>query len=820
MSDVFVADGVTVDISATNALPRRFAEKLGRVPTLSIEIRGDQPVVESSDPWMGKTLTWTHSSTLYFSGVIRSRTPSRHDGIGWVTTYQALGIRDLLDKFPLTDKTSGLDVSPFNCSIEDLVNYNAARAGRTVGQQLTDILTSTANAANLTAYGLGNLTLSMGVYSLPAATIADLAALTIVPPRPCYWTGERFGCALDGGLAANAPNVRQWTQPDGTLRFLDLTTFHSNNHTLTMGSDPIEPVEISRDVSDCAQRIEIRGAPLAKLAIFKLSNGSLVENFAWGSLTNAQAKTIPTNWTPASFKGTSASQDTGSCTDSSTTTFVVTSSNTAAFWASNYWDQTGTGAKGTLNLHSSTVPGVTSIWSGRITTNTALVAAGTSTITIDVAAPATSYDSYTISGLTAGASNVYRKYQIADTTLWPLVVAQTTYPEPFVSAGGGAATLTSTAMGAVYWPQSGSSPPYNMFPLPFVVDLSGNVVFLAPTYVVANNSVPADVWAAIPMNVAQNVVFSPQNTGSPAITPAYSGDSHTIEGLTDTLVCTMSDWRDPGQVAQVQAFADDWLKSIHDGAREGTVIHHGFYALALTFGMSLDIAGLKDDGTADTTGYEAAHIPVVGVSVEFSQGASDYEFEIEISSRRAHYSAEIFLRPERRFQSVGLGAGSDVMVAGSSASYDRAQQHIAAVSAEASAPVTAANDYAAARTDTAMGRPSADGGSNDGGDEVQGQGEAGGEAEGGGGNGLAPSKESARLAEKRAEGQAKRDKADDERRARVQKGRDDQSAAFQKSGDAREPNVSPDQVAKKRSDRQARIDDRHAANRDGGDDDE
>jgi hypothetical protein len=288
-------------------------------------------------------------------------------------------------------------------------------------------------------------------------------------------------------------------------------------------------------------------------------------------------------------------------------------------------------------------------------------------LTISTAAPNTGYTGYTISGLTSGASLTWRKYQIADSSLWPLVVAQSTYPQAFVNGGGGA-VMISTPMGAVFWPQSGSSPPYNMFPLPFTVDDSGNVVFVAPTYVCANNSVPADVWAAVPINTGPNQVFSPVNTGSPPVTPAYAGDSHTIEGLEDTLVVTMADWRDPGQVAQVQALADDWLKSTKDGVREGSVLYHGLWTPALSLGICLNI-GLVADGATGTSGWEAAYLPVVGWEVEFSQGPDDYVTTIECSSRRQHFSAEMFMRPERSMQAFGLASGSDsVQIGGTTSS--------------------------------------------------------------------------------------------------------------------------------------------------------
>jgi len=700
MSDVFLLAGATVTLADVDALPTRVRERFGQgPPTMTIQRRAIALVPESSDTWMGQTWAWSNSGTTYFTGVIRSRSVRRGE-VGWIIDYQAIGASDSLDKFPITDATTSLDVSPFNCAPEDLINYRPANAGRTVGQILTSVLTSLTNGANMLAYGLGGLTGPSGdVYVLPTATVTDLAALTIIPPKPVYVTGEKFGSALSGFLQAMAPNVRMWVQPDGTIRFLDLTTFAAAVQTLTMGVDPIEPTEISRDVGDCWQRVMIRGAPIAVMAIFKQSNGTLTQNFGYGSVSNAAAIT---GWVATDFSGTTASQDTGTCTMSSTTTVVVHSSSATATWPSDYWDQTSTGAHGTVNLYDTVNPGVTSIWTSPIVANGTLTAGGTCTLTLSVPAPVTTYDDYTISGLTAGASLTWRRYQIADSTLWPLVVAQSTYPQPFVNGGGGA-VMISTPMGAVFWPQSGSSPPYNMFPLPFQVDDSGNVVFVAPTYVCANNSVPADVWAAIPINTAPNQVFSPVNTGSPPTTPAYAGDSNTIEGLTDTLPVTMPDWRDPGQVAQVQALADDWLKSVQDGVREGEIVYHGLWTPALSFGICMNI-NLVADGTTGTSGWEAAFLPVVGYHVEFSQGPDDYLTTIVCSSRRAHYSAEMFLRPERSMRAFGLSSGSDAVQFGGMADTQHAYGDASAANAaNASSAMPSAQSINANMSDAGYG---------------------------------------------------------------------------------------------------------------------
>lgn len=696
MADTFTIGGTVLDLAATDTIPIRFRERLGSVPSLQLQRRGVQPPPDASDPWMGRSLTWAHDGTVHFSGVIRSRSPRRDDHCGWVIDYQAHGIRDLMDRFPLSDRTTGLDISWFNCHPEDLINYNAARAGRTVGQILTDVLTSVTNANNMAAYGLGGYTGLPTTPALPAATVADLTTMTVIPPRPTNVSGEKFGDALDGFLQKHAPNHRMWLKSDGTLRFLDLRSFPAS--TLTMGLDPIEPTELSRDIGDCFQRVLVRGAPIAVMFLFKLSDGSLVEDFAWGPNTNAAAKSA---WTIADFKGTTKGQDSGTCTCPSTTTVTVTSSNAATTWAANSWDQTATGIKGSINLSFGAGAGITSHWTARVVSNTALAAGGTSTLTLDAPLPITSYDKYTLSGMKSDASLVWRKYKLVDSSLWPLVVAQSTYPQAFVNAGGGA-TMTSAPMGAVLWHQSGTSPPDNMFPLPFTYDGNGRVIFAAPTYTVAQNAAPSDVWVLLPINTGPNRVASPVDVGG---VPQFAGTSHSVEGLADTLTVTMSDWRDPGQTSQIQAYADDLRDSVKDATIEGGVTYHGMYEGALTFGKALNVAGLRLDGTADTTGWEAAALPVVEVGLEWPQGADDYLTTMSASNRRAHYTAEMFLAPERQFQMIGFQGEGDYTAMGGAGAYEGALgSYTGAVAGAEQGNLAAGGDPLAQAYDTAAGQ--------------------------------------------------------------------------------------------------------------------
>jgi hypothetical protein len=364
-----------------------------------------------------------------------------------------------------------------------------------------------------------------------------------------------------------------------------------------------------------------------------------------GGYTNAQAKA---NWTEGQFNTPGAALDQGSCTCPSTTTIAVTSSSGSTSWGAGYWDQSH--QQGTISLYSSTVVDYTQIWSARVVACTPLAAGGTSTITIDNPLPHTSFDHYTITGLATGGSVVWTQYRIANTALWPRVTNQSTYPQPIINGTGGA-TLASTPIGIIFRGDGAT------FPLAFTYRYSdGTIHFISPTYTIANDAAPPDVWAYIPINTNPLQAISPADDVHGD--PQYSGTSSTMEGFRNTLVVTLDQWRDPGQLAQVLAYADDLLDSVKDTAVEGSVVYYGWYAAALTCGQALQVAGDDGDGSYATGWESIADLCVVEVEVEWTQRAGyPYRTTMRVSTRRMHYQPDMFLKPARSF--LPLGSSSD-----------------------------------------------------------------------------------------------------------------------------------------------------------------
>ena len=712
---------------------RLIAHTTRGLPSFTFAVRGGPLPAAGADPYMGRAATVTVDGTLRFRGRVESKQTRRVDGLGWCRTYQCLGSASDADWLPHTDSLDGgADTSVYNAASDNQSSsWLPSRAGRTVGQILTDVLTGVENATALDAMGLGAYT-TLSPPTLPSVTIDDLAALTIIPQAPVRFGGEKFETALRSFLGQWAPNHTHWWRPsDGALRVSDMRTYAEV--TFTMGTDAVLPTELDRDVSQCFTRVAVRGGRIADMASLSLANGGLDESlFAHSGLTTAQAKAafVPANFTrpglppgqaeaassltsdavtgvtvsdqgygyasapPVSFAGgggsgatatatlssgkvssiavdtggsgyttaprvvigapNPAQADAGSCTCPSTTSVTVTSSNPAARWGSNYWDW-DTGVRGTILLASSVTTGVTTFAQRRVVANTSLSPGGTSTLTLDRAVPHLDYDSYTLTGEVGTAANVYTLYQITDADVRANLAPQCTFPFAYRFSGGAGVTQTSTPLGTVLWaPHGDGLPPFEERSSGVVVDRgAGTVRFSSPTYQTAGYREPDDVRALVPVYMASNVAVSPADVDG---APQYAGTAHTEDGLERTLTVTLRDWRDPANLSAVQAYAADLLDSGKDAALSGTITHMGLYEGALTPGLAVSIAGDGYD-----TGWESAALPVVEGGLEWPVGGPIGLLTTMVcSNRRAHYSADVFMAPDRTGGALDLGGSLDL----------------------------------------------------------------------------------------------------------------------------------------------------------------
>ena len=134
---------------------------------------------------------------------------------------------------------------------------------------------------------------------------------------------------------------------------------------------------------------------------------------------------------------------------------------------------------------------------------------------------------------------------------------------------------------------------------------------------------------------------------------SYAGTLYTELGIQRTKTITCHDWTDYSNQSNMNLFASEFLDCVKNIVYEGTVPYHGLLTSLLTFGQSINIAG-----NGYTTGWESINCPVVQVDVDFHEaedGATTYDMQIHISSRRAPYTGDAFVRPHVVGQPFGSG---------------------------------------------------------------------------------------------------------------------------------------------------------------------
>jgi hypothetical protein len=197
-------------------------------------------------------------------------------------------------------------------------------------------------------------------------------------------------------------------------------------------------------------------------------------------------------------------------------------------------------------------------------------------------------------------------------------------------------------MGTVCYSLS-HSPPYSEASAPIEVDQgAGTVRFGYPTFLAAGSKPPDDVRALVPIWTGVNLAVYPADIAG---VPQYSGNTHTVEGLSQTLTVTVRAWRDPANLTAMTAYASDLLDSVKDPIVEGNVTYYGLYTPALTPGIALSIAG-----NGYTTGWESAAVAVIEAQIEWCTAPGqplNYVTTMRCSSRRAHFTDAAFAHPDR-----------------------------------------------------------------------------------------------------------------------------------------------------------------------------
>jgi hypothetical protein len=338
-----------------------------------------------------------------FQGVITD-CQSEHGPLGWGHAYTCESLKFLADRVPVTAvDNSGIQI--YNRTPLDEF-YTPSDAGLELGEIFRRILCIPATAQLLNAIGIGGYTGLPSSPVLPAVTLADLARLTIVPPRPVIFQGEGVMNAVDQETSQWMPKFFSEIQPDGIIRFKDssdtLTDFVPRTITCPSASglgDPVTAPRVQRSTRACATRLVLRGGPQVEVAILSLVDGTLAEVFTSGDKTA---------WNLTYFTAPKGATDYGIVTAVTANSATLQSQGALVTWAANFWSNNNA----VVSLSNSIGSLISQFETRLVTTNDALSAGGTSTVTWDASWPitATGYDKYRITGGSGGLNDTWRTY--------------------------------------------------------------------------------------------------------------------------------------------------------------------------------------------------------------------------------------------------------------------------------------------------------------------------------------------------------------------------------------------------------------------------
>src|SRR5438132_12461242 len=204
MAVILTIAGSTVDRAASRAILQhcRPYAKDG-YPTLSFA-RTIGALGSGPDPWDAQPVTLTQDGTLIFSGDTGSHLTHFDDRLGWVREWTCYGLAKRAEYIPVTDANTLTDTARFNLPGDD-PDFLGARAGRTMGQIVLDVLEMPPNSAALAAAGIGNYT-SAGTGAAATATIGAgaVASATVTAGGSGYTTAPAVVLAGGGGTGASA----------------------------------------------------------------------------------------------------------------------------------------------------------------------------------------------------------------------------------------------------------------------------------------------------------------------------------------------------------------------------------------------------------------------------------------------------------------------------------------------------------------------------------------------------------------------------------------------------------------------------------------
>ncbi len=541
------------------------------------------------------------------------------------------------------------------------------------------------------------------ISTLSAATISDLANLTVISPFVLTFCGERLLQNVESIIQTCHPNMWLHIDPAGNIRVFDQRV--TTNYTVTLGNPSGSPEpdgtygsrwmmpQLHRDLSDTYSQLIVRGdidvsgiylsvLPTSTTGTIvynsaltggtNVNTGGLYPDFAWGAYTSSSAAAAAYNPNSFVIQSLQGGQDQGSCTCSSTTQVVIQSTNTSLILAADQLDQNSGNLNAILTVTQSFATGIAQMFSTSVIANTSTTT-GNSTLTVAPPLPATTYTAYFLTFSSAAGNVVYRRYICTKPGVGAALQNYFPYPFAYKNADGTAAALTGGAMGMVLWSAAAGSCPYNWTggivnqtanqESDFGITVnpeSGTISFPRPTCQVYSSTgsvvPPSNVMAFVPIATGALTLTAPSGGG-------YAGTLYTVEGISRPKTITLRDWTQYGSNANIQTFANEQFDSIKDVVVEGSINYLGLATTYLTPGASVSITG-----QGYTTGFETLQtspmppgLPVASVEVIFNWGGqgTSYITTLHLSNRKQRYTGDVFVRPSATGQALGgeFGAG-------------------------------------------------------------------------------------------------------------------------------------------------------------------
>ena len=607
--------GGAVTLTTARIVIDRLTQTMDGVDVLEFHEFGSGPVPGQT---LHDEVEFTLDGTLRFHGEIaQCRTEFGENG--YVHAYVCLGYEYIANRIPITNPATGDGTYLFNLPSTD-PDYLASYSGLTLEAILTAVIED--HYTELDAIGVGPFTVGGEVTGNFATA---LTALDFTPSGAITVSGERLWQTLQGLLDQFAPQYRLHINPDGSMQLYDTTNL--DPVTLSSPDDWVEPPALSRDVSECATAVLIRGGPKADAAKLSTADGTLTEDWTGGE---------EAAWTWADFTAPQDGRSVGAVTAATSTTVTVDPTDNARTWSSNAWGPAD--RRGWVVLYDGALAGVERWCARAVASNTALVAAGTSVLTLEVALDSTGWTTYDLVGLAQGRTHVWRRYTPTDAAIQLQLLKRFPQAMPFRFEDG--VQMTTSPMGEIHW--TASSLDYAQA-TPIEVDPGTGTIWWSRPTPAANNSLdtlitgggsvapPDDVVAWVPLRKGRLEARYPAS--------GHAGTAYDDANLEHELVIDLPAWNDPGAQTAFEAYAEQLHAAVKDVVIEGQVVVHGLGA-NLALGLCLNLAAKEGSATV-TTGLEAADLPVRSITIVWPQSGADViQTLYEVSNRRRPLSGD------------------------------------------------------------------------------------------------------------------------------------------------------------------------------------